>query len=145
MKKNIMQSIKTLDTETLASMWSDYKRSCELAKNMQEMVASEMRSRHTDKVIEQLRERGREHGEVTMSIDNTTVRFDVRATVKWDSEKLRKAAADIPADVRDSILKIELSIPEKIYAGLSGELRTKVDDARSVAYSEPKVSFPSAE
>lgn len=145
MKKNIMQSIKTLDTETLSTMWNDYKRSAELAKNMQEMVAAEMRARHADKVSEQLRERGREHGEVTMNIDNTSVRFEVRATVKWDSDKLRRIAAEIPSDVRDSILKIELSIPEKVYSGLSGELRSKIDEARSVTYSEPKVTFPTAE
>jgi hypothetical protein len=141
MKKNIAESIKTLDTKALSSLWIDYKRSAELAKTMQEMVADEMRKRHASAVQEQLTLRGKQHGEVTMELDDTTVRFDIRSTVKWDSDVLRTIAATVPAELRESIFKVELSIPEKAYSGLSGELRSKVDEARTVIYSEPKVTF----
>lgn len=145
MKKNITESIKTLDTPALATMWLDYKRAAELAKTMQDMVADEMRKRHAGDAQLELTKRNRQHGEVTMDIDNTHVRFDVRATVKWDSDMLRAIAASVPPTVRDSIFKVDISIPEKAYAGLSGELRSKVDEARTVVYSEPKVSFIATE
>lgn len=139
MSKQITDVLPSLSLDALRDLWVNYKRAAELAKNMQETINAEILRRYTDKVRAELSARGREHGEVTINEDDASVKVEVRATIKWDSESLRRIYNDHP-EAR-GLFKVEMSIPEKAYATVPATLKDSVDAARTVTYSEPKPSF----
>ena len=86
--------------------------------------------------------RGQEHGDATFEIDGVKIKYSIAKTVSWDSEKLSEIASSLPNEVRERIFKVKISIPEKVW---SVEAETSIGRnlaiARSVKYSEPKISF----
>lgn len=141
-KPNINDTIKSADLPALRGLWLDYRKAAELAKGMQAMVEDEIRERHTEFMRDSLRERGREHGECTIFAEGAKVHMEVRASVKWDQEKMRRVAQQMTPEQQQKLIKVELSIPERLYGVLlDGELKSIIDEARTVTYSEPKVSF----
>lgn len=139
MKNTITDVLPTLSLDALRGLWLNYKRAAELAKNMQSLVDDELRKRFASRVREELNARGREHGEVTIKEDDASLKIEVRATVKWDSEKLRLIYTKHP-EYRGSF-KVEISVPEKAYVALPSDIKEQVDAARTVTYSEPKPTF----
>jgi hypothetical protein len=138
-KNNIIDVLPTLSLESLRDLWLNYKRASDLAKNMQELVNDELRNRYASRVREELNARGREHGEVTIKEDDTSVKVEVRATVKWDNEKLRALYTQHPE--HRGLFKVDISVPEKNYSVLPEHIKADVEAARTVTYSEPKPTF----
>jgi hypothetical protein len=72
------------------------------------------------------------------TVDGITFVGDMDKTVKWDSGKLMGIANKLTWEQAQALFKIEFSVPEKIYTAMAAtnpELKTAIDEARSVKYA----------
>lgn len=107
-------------------------------------LSAELRRRFEPTLRAAFDQQDKQHGQHTFEEEGFKLIGEVRATVKWDSQKLEAVAAKMPWHEARSIFKIEFSVPEKTFASISDQkLLDQLIDARTVKYSEPKVSFVS--
>lgn len=105
-------------------------------------IESEIFSRFQDDFKAELGRRGQEYGDYSFVEDEVGIKFSITKTVSWDSEKLTSMAEQIPADIREKLYKIKVTIPEKEWAAIAGtEMESLLSMARTVKYSDTKVSF----
>lgn len=84
---------------------------------------------------------GKVSGSVNFAQGDVIYKGEVDKSVKWDSAKLFAVAAEMPWSEAKEIFKFELSVGEKIFAALpEGPAKEKIKEARTVTYSDPKVS-----
>jgi hypothetical protein len=135
---------QSLTLEELRSAIATQQSIIEAAKVQMDSFNAELRSRFESRLTTALAEQDKKHGQHTFDVDGLKLTAEIRATVKWDSSKLEKVAYSMPwADVQ-RIFKVEFSVPEKTFATISdAKLLDQLIDARTVKYSEPKVSFSS--
>jgi hypothetical protein len=109
-----------------------------------ETFTNELRRRFQSLLTDALAQQDKQHGQHTFEVDGHKLTGEVRATVKWDSKKLEDIASDMAWHDAQRIFKIEFSVPEKNFQALHDpKLIDKIVDARTVKYSEPKVTFHS--
>jgi len=73
-----------------------------------------------------------------------TGKVDIAKKVKWDSEKLLKVAMEMPWSKVQRLFKLEVSVPERTYDGIQAvdpDLFAKIEEARTVEYSAPKITL----
>lgn len=105
-------------------------------------IESEILSRFQDDFKDELGRRGQEYGDYSFVEDEVKIKFSITKAVSWDSEKLTSMAEQIPADIRDNLFKVKITIPEKEWSAVAGtEIEPLLAMARTVKYSETKVSF----
>lgn len=105
-------------------------------------IESEILSRFQDEFKDELGRRGQEYGDYSFERDDVKLKFSITKTVSWDSEKLASMAEQIPAEIRENLYKIKITIPEKEWSAVAGtEIEPLLAMARTVKYSETKVSF----
>lgn len=84
-------------------------------------------------------------GTLSMSLqDGIIAKVDIDKDVKWDSDKLLAVAQTLPWDCVRSLFKLAVSVPENTYKVLKDvdpALAAKVDEARTVKYSDPKIKL----
>jgi len=116
----------------------------EAAKARLADVQSELTTRFAEVIKSALEQDGKTHGQHTFESEGIKLTSEVRATVKWDSTKLETIARSLPYDQVQRMFKIEFSVPEKSFQSvIDNNLRTKLVDARTVKYSDPKFTFVS--
>lgn len=114
------------------------------AKEQLDLIQAELRSRFESRLTEYLAQTEKQHGQHTFEVDGVKLTAEVRATVKWDSVALEQLARTLPYDVVQRTFKIDFSVPEKAYQAVRDEkLLDALIDARTVKYSEPKITFVS--
>lgn len=108
-------------------------------------VQMEVDRRLYDSVKEAFRQAGRDNGSLSMPVQGGIVaKVDISKTVKWDSQALLTLSKGMPWDRVQSLFKIDFSIPENTYKALRDldpALADKVDEARTVRFSEPKIKL----
>lgn len=71
-----------------------------------------------------------------------TAKAEVSKKVEWDQDKLRALAGAMTLEEVFHYFKIEFSVPEAIYKALPpGELKKKIDAARTTKYGDPKITI----
>jgi hypothetical protein len=86
---------------------------------------------------------GKEHGTLSLPLQGGLMaKLDVTKKVEWDSEKLLKLAQTMPWERVTAMFKIVFAVSETTYKGiavLDGDLKAKIDDARTVKFGQPKI------
>ena len=112
-------------------------------KTRANLIQAEIEARTADAVKLAISQAGKSHGTIRAQITNTlSAKIDISKKVEWDSAKLQAIAQTLPWERVAKIFKIDFSISEKIYDGIGAalpELADKIDMARTVKYSAPKV------
>jgi len=109
-----------------------------------ETFNNELRRRFQSLLTDALGQQDKQHGQHTFEVDGVKLTGEIRATVKWDSKKLEDIASSMPWHEAQRIFKIDFSVPEKTFHSLHDQkLLDQLVDARTVKYSEPKVTFHS--
>lgn len=112
----------------------------ELDKEM-ERIEKQILDQCIDEFSAVLRDRGQEHGDVTLERDGATVKISVSKTVSWDSEALQAIAEGASEEIR-KMFKVKVTVPEREFAMLSmTEIGKDIAKARTVKYGSPRVSI----
>lgn len=114
------------------------------SKKKIEEFNAELRRRYEGVLSEYLHKQDKQHGQHTFEADGFKLTGEIRSTVKWDSNSLQQVAQTMPWMEVQKVFKIEFSVPEKTFNSITDEaLRSRLVEARTVKYSEPKISFSS--
>jgi len=88
---------------------------------------------------------GKQHGVVSLQVEGIDVKAEITKTVAWDSEKLLTAMSGMTWEKAKTIFDVKVSIKETVYNSLlataSEDFIAKINAARTVKYSDPKISF----
>jgi len=111
-------------------------------KDCCEEVERELLSRLGASFSDQLAKSGRQHGDLTDELDGVKLTYSVKNKVDWDQDALKKIAATMPWNMVERVFKIEFGVPEKTFKALVDQsLIDNLTLARTVKYSEPKITF----
>lgn len=142
--KTAAKTAADMSVAELRELVATHNATIDAAKGELEVLQQELRHRYEDKLAQHLRSLEKNHGQMTFEEDGVKLTAEVKATVKWDSQKLEDIAKTMPWQDAQRLFKIEFSVPEKNYAAVRDEkLLDKLIDARTVKYSEPKITFAS--
>jgi hypothetical protein len=112
------------------------------AKEKLDGINTELRRRFEAVLRTSLEQQDKLSGQHTFEVDGFKLTGEVKATYKWDSAALEKVARTMPHQTVERLFKIEFSIPEKNYKSITDQpLLDRLDSARTVKYSDPKISF----
>lgn len=87
-------------------------------------------------------EAGKGEGEVTFYVDGVKAIAEARKTVKWDSNKLKALAGDLPWPVVERLFDIKFSMKEATYKAVPDDaLLARINEARTTKVADLKVKF----
>jgi len=114
------------------------------SKRKLDELTGELRRRFENLLKDALAQQDKQHGQHTFEVDGFKLTGEIRSTVKWDSRKLEDIASSMPWHEAQRIFKIDFAVPEKTFQSIHDQkLLDQLIDARTVKYSEPKVTFHS--
>lgn len=112
----------------------------ELAAHGEAMKAlrAELGNRYVGQMGDAMLKKGANHGKVTVDMDTFgfQVQGERKRTIEWDGEKLLGLALSMPAGEAKAKLKITVTCPDRTYKDATGELRAKLEAARTERVSE---------
>ena len=137
--------INPLENCTLRQMREMIERSdliINTQKENKDTILNELKRRFESTQKALLKGEGKEGGATTFHEEECKLKFEIPKKVKWDSEMLAKIGNHIPPVIRMRLFKVEISIPEKMFDGLTdANLISELSLARTVEYGDAKVSF----
>lgn len=87
-------------------------------------------------------EAGKGDGEVTFYADGVKAIADVRKTVKWDSNKLKALAGELPWPMVERLFDIKFSMKEATYKAVPDDaLLARINEARTTKVADLRVKF----
>lgn len=87
-------------------------------------------------------EAGKGEGEVTFYVDGVKAIAEARKTVKWDSNKLKALAGELPWPVVERLFDIKFSMKEATYKAVPDDaLLARINEARTTKVADLKVKF----
>jgi hypothetical protein len=126
-----------------AQTW--YDDGAKLMKERLGEVKAELARRFGESARQALAQQGKEHGSGKLELqDRFAVKFDVKRTVKWDSDKLFAVAQTLPWERVQKLFKIDFSMSETVYKGieaLAPDLCKQIDDARTTETKAPVITL----
>lgn len=145
-KKNA-PAVKPVEQQSVAELREAAARHTTIidsAKEQLDLIQAELRARYEVRLKEYLAQTDKQHGQHTFEDDGIKLTAEIRATVKWDSQRLEAIASKMPWHEAQRLFKVDFTVPEKNYQALRDEkLLDQLIEARTVKYSEPKISFSS--
>jgi hypothetical protein len=134
--------IKKSTIARLRELHDQNKNLIDSAKAFNAEIESELLDRYGKSLAAELSDSGRQHGDVTGEIDGVKVTYSVKNKVEWDQDSMKAIAGSMPWNMVERIFKIEFAVAERTFKALTDQsLIDKLNDARTVKYSEPKISF----
>ena len=134
--------IKSKTTAELQAFASEISEAIAFQKATLDSINAELLSRYGERFKAELALAGKQEGEVSREIDGVKMTFAIKPKVKWDGKKLEAIASTLPWTTVTKVFKIEFTVPEKTFKAMTDDgLLSKLNDARTVEYSEPKVVF----
>lgn len=119
----------------LLQLQDGYTSSIASFKGRLDQVKAELANRYGESAKRTLEQKGKEHGTGSLPLqDGFKAKFKVDREIKWDSGALMAVAQTLPWERVNALFKIEFSMSEDIYKGvsaLSPDLREKIDGART--------------
>jgi len=85
---------------------------------------------------------GSPSGTVQFALDNHIFKAVVDKRIEWDSEILREISREMPLEDAEALFKLKLTVPETVFKSITNQgLKARLTCARTVKYSEPKISL----
>lgn len=134
--------IKSKTTAELQAFAAEIGEAIAFQKATLDNINAELLARYGQRFADELAAAGKTDGEVSREIDGVKMTFAIKPKVKWDGKKLEAIAASLPWNVTTKVFKIEFTVPERTFKAMTDDgLLAKLNEARTVEYSEPKVVF----
>lgn len=130
------------DTITLRDRIAEITKTIAVLKAEQESIQASLLARYGHQFAQALADNGKQAGEITREVDGVKLTYAVKAKVKWDNDQLAHIASSLPWEMTQKIFKIEFSVPERTFKAMTDEkLVNRLTDARTVEYTEPKITL----
>lgn len=143
-KTKASKAIDTLTVSELREAAGIHQTVIDSAKEQMDLIQTELRRRFEPVLAKALAEQDKQHGQTTFEADGVKLTAEITARRDWDSEKLKAIARSMPYDQVERLFAIKFSVPEKTFAAVRDEkLLDQLIDARTVKYSDPKITFAS--
>lgn len=143
-KAKAAKAIDTLSVLELREAASIHQSVIDSAKEQMDGIQKELRKRFENQLLDSLIAQDKQHGQHTFEVDGVKMTAEITARREWDSDKLKAIARTMPYDEVERLFAIKFSVPEKAYNAIrDSKLLDQLIDARTVKYSEPKVTFVS--
>ena len=142
--KPAIKAVTDLSVAELREAVATHTVAIDAHKAEMETLQAELRRRFESRLTEHLASLEKHHGQHTFEVDGIKLTAEITARRDWDSDKLKAIARTMPFDQVERMFTIKFSVPEKVYAGIRDEkLLDALIDARTVKYSDPKITFAS--
>lgn len=129
-------------TEELRSLVADINETIAAQKRMVEDITAEMTRRFGEIFAAEMAAAGKQHGEISREVDGVKLTYSLDRKVKWDTKGLQSVASTLPWTTVEKVFKIKFEVTEPIYKALTDDgLKARIDEARTVEYAQPKVTF----
>lgn len=143
-KAKAAKAIDTLSVLELREAASIHQSVIDSAKEQMDTIQTELRKRFQNLLLDALIQQEKQHGQHTFEVDGVKLTAEITARREWDSDKLKAIARTLPYDEVERLFAIKFTVPEKAYNAVRDEkLLDQLIDARTVKYSEPKITFAS--
>ncbi len=130
------------DITKLRDRIAEITNSIALLKAEQEKIQAALLAQYGHQLAQALADNGKQYGDITREVDGVKLTYSIKAKVKWDNDQLANIASSLPWDMTQKIFKIEFSVPERTFKAMTDQkLVDRLTDARTVEYSEPKISI----
>ena len=130
------------DITKLRDRIAEITNSIALLKAEQEKIQAALLAQYGHQFAQALADNGKQYGDITREVDGVKLTYSVKAKVKWDNDQLANIASSLPWEMTSKIFKIEFSVPERTFKAMTDQkLVDRLTDARTVEYSEPKISI----
>jgi len=130
------------DITKLRDRIAEITNSIALLKAEQEKIQAALLAQYGHQFAQALADNGKQYGDITREVDGVKLTYSVKAKVKWDNDQLAHIASSLPWEMTSKIFKIEFSVPERTFKAMTDQkLVDRLTDARTVEYSEPKISI----
>lgn len=123
------------EIESLRSMQQYYKLKIQ-------HLESELLSRTSGDFIAEMVAREKSHGSISKEIDGIKLTYEVKQTVSWDQDKLRKLWEALPPEIGSKLIKTEFSVSEAVFKNqVDPGLIDALVDARTTKLSTPQIKL----
>lgn len=123
------------EIESLRSMQQYYKLKIQ-------HLESELLSRTSGDFIAEMVAREKSHGSISKEIDGIKLTYEVKQTVAWDQDKLRKLWEALPPEIGSKLIKTEFSVSEAVFKNqVDPGLIDALVDARTTKLSTPQIKL----
>ncbi|CTQ45679.1 hypothetical protein [Roseibium aggregatum] len=139
MSPEALSQIPALELKKLSASVSAQEKGLKATKSK---LGEALSIRYGEKV-KTLRElQGQKTGTVSGVFDELPIKAEIGKKVSWDSEKLGGILPHFSQEERDALeIKVEIKIPEKAYEEAPSQIKTALDAARTVTFSDEKISL----
>lgn len=135
-------ALAALTLPQLAELREQYAAEATAVRAQLAVIGTELNRRYGPEWLAAFNQQNKVSGEFTLEREGVKLKGAIGKTVKWDSAKLMAIASAMPWDEAARLFKIEFSMTETAFKGVpEGELRAKLIDARTVAYSPLSISI----
>jgi hypothetical protein len=105
-------------------------------------LESELLSRTSGDFIAEMVAREKSHGSISKEIDGIKLTYEVKQTVAWDQDKLRKLWEALPPEIGNKLIKTEFSVSEAVFKNqVDPGLIDALVDARTTKLSTPQIKL----
>lgn len=129
--------ISTLGLPLLSELLSQLKEKEARVKAEIQLVNDEIANRVSNEAAALFQAQEKTSGDVTFVVDGIKLKASVSKTVKWDDEKLKAIASDMPWEIAHRVFDISFKVPEATFKAIPDpELVARLTEARTVKYGE---------
>lgn len=105
-------------------------------------LESELLSRTAGDFIAEMVAREKSHGSISKEIDGVKLTYEVKQTVSWDQDKLRKLWEALPPEIGSKLIKMEFSVSEAVFKNqIDPGLIDALVDARTTKLGVPQIKL----
>jgi hypothetical protein len=123
------------EIESLRSMQNYYKLKIQ-------HLESELLSRTSGDFIAEMVAREKSHGSISKEIDGVKLTYEVKQTVSWDQDKLRKLWEALPPEIGSKLIKTDFSVSEAVFKNqVDPGLIDALVDARTTKLGVPQIKL----
>lgn len=133
--------LQGMHIENLRAVYNGIMKNAETLKNHLGLVHAELSKRYAESMKLSLLAEKKEYGVRTENFNGVKVKMEIKKDVKWDNDMLGKIVKASPA-LEGTIIQAKYNVTETAYKIIpDAVLKAKLDEARTVLYDEPKVTF----